>query len=169
MSTEIFKTNKVIHEEDLEEFLIANGYDVFDDPDDTENRVIDSCKVIEIAGEHGFGILDPDDDEKHSKGYIFEKLPTAKKEKLTKEDVWGVFDPNNDKLISNGMIVAKSYEVCPIFGDVLPYKSVTVICDEEQCEEVIHWLIYVHGGNCVSYRKELKDGKVAFRSNYMCW
>jgi len=89
--------------------------------------------------------------------------------KLTKNDVWGTYDTDTNKCISKGMIVAKTNEVCPIFGDIVPYKSVTVVCDKEQCGEVAYWLSYVHGGDCISQSKELEDGKVAYRSNYMCW
>jgi hypothetical protein len=89
--------------------------------------------------------------------------------KLTKEDVWGVFDPETHKTISSGMVVAKSGEKCPVFEDILPYKSVTVICNEDQRDEVIHWLIYVHGGNCVSKTKALDGNRIAFRSDYKCW
>jgi len=36
-------------------------------------------------------------------------------------------------------------------------------------DEVEYWLSYVHGGDNISKRKKLKGGKVALRSDYMCW
>lgn len=88
---------------------------------------------------------------------------------LTQEDVWGEFDVKNMKEISTGMIVAKSDETCPHFGDVVPYKSVTVVCEEEQVNSVSYWLEYVHGGESVSRQKQLPGKKVAIRSDYQCW
>ena len=104
--------------------------------------------------------------------------------KITKEDVWGKFDEQYN-LVDRGMIVAQGFSesadmnelmkklqttnICPVWKDKLPYKSVTVICDESQASEVSYWLSYVHGGDCISKEKKLPDGKFAFRSNYMCW
>lgn len=105
--------------------------------------------------------------------------------KLTKEDVWGTFD-DNFNLVNRGMIVAQGFggninelkdwetklkvkSICPIWKDILPYKSVTVICDETQVSEVMYWLSYVHGANCISDETKLPNGKFAIRSNYMCW
>lgn len=96
-------------------------------------------------------------------------VPEAKK--LTKEDVWGKWDDNTHKRLSEGMIVAQTDQICPIWRDKVPYKSVTVICSPEQETEVRYWLEYVHGGNSVSRWKEIKQGKekkIALRSNYMC-
>jgi len=89
--------------------------------------------------------------------------------KLTKEDVWGKYDEDTHECVSKGMIVARTDEICPIFGDKVPYKSVTVVCAEGQYDEVVEWLIYVHGGDCISQMKELGGGKVALRSDYKCW
>jgi hypothetical protein len=88
--------------------------------------------------------------------------------KLTKEDVWGEFDSNYNT-INKGMIVARHKDICPHFGDVVPYKAITVICNVKQEDEVIYWLEYVHGANCISGRKTLKDGNIALRSDYQCW
>ena len=106
---------------------------------------------------------------------------------LTKEDVWGEFSSDH-ALIRRGMIVAQGMpsdmnpfekkkiqdkikvpDVCPVWKDVLPYKSVTVICDFKQRDEVEYLLRYVHGGGCVSDTQVLPGGKYAIRSNYMCW
>lgn len=84
---------------------------------------------------------------------------------VSKFDVWG--DMLNGK--GQGMIVAKSYETCPIFHDNVPYKSVTVVCESKQESAVRYWLSFVHGGDNISARKVLDDGRIALRSNYMCW
>ena len=89
--------------------------------------------------------------------------------KLKKEDVWGKWSDNSRIKISDGMIVASYNDTCPIFGDVAPYKSVTVVCEEKQLDEVIYWMEYVYGADCVEKKKNLKDGKFALRANYMCW
>lgn len=87
-------------------------------------------------------------------------VPEAKK--ITKEDVWGGIG-------QNGMIVARTDDKCPYFKDKVPYKSVTVVCDKDQVHEVTYWLEYVHGAHSVSKTKDLKNGKVAMRSDYKCW
>lgn len=111
-----------------------------------------------------------------------------KQMKITKDAVWGKYDDNLN-LLNRGMIVAQGYigdkyyeqglehwkkkvqttNVCPVWKDELPYKSVTVICELSQKGEVEYWLEYVHGGSSVEKWKELPGGKVAIRSNYMCW
>jgi len=102
-------------------------------------------------------------------------------EELTQEDVWGIVDTKQWKRTSNGMLVARGLpeghnndfddipQICPIWNDKLGYKSVSVICQEEQRCEVEYWLEYVHGAGSVTRIKELPDGKIAIRSNYMCW
>lgn len=85
-----------------------------------------------------------------------------------KADVFGDFDHETFKKINDGMVVAKTDDVCPIFGDVVPYKSVTVICMKSQESEVRYWLSYVHGGPA-SKRFELPDDRVAIRSDYQAW
>ena len=92
-----------------------------------------------------------------------------KPKKLTQEDVWGEFDIYKGKRISNGMVVARYKDICPIFNDEVPYKSVTVVCPKSQYDEVVYWLEYVHGGDCVSITKELDDLRIAIRSDYQCW
>lgn len=89
--------------------------------------------------------------------------------KLTKEDVWGKYDEKTHSMLTNGMIVARTKEKCPIFKDIVPFKSVTVVCDEKDQNEVSYWLSYVHGGDCIEMTKSLPGGKIAIRSNYMCW
>ena len=63
----------------------------------------------------------------------------------------------------------RSNQKCPIFKSFIPYKSQTIVCHEEELNEVIFWCEFVQGGDCISQLKHLKDGKVAIRSNYMCW
>jgi len=89
-------------------------------------------------------------------------------QKLTKEGVWGRFDENAGKIIG-GMVVARSGDYCSVFGDEVPYKSVTVVCREDQYHEVLYWLEFVHGAESVSGVAGIGDGKLAIRSNYMCW
>lgn len=105
--------------------------------------------------------------------------PRAKK--LAKEDIWGHYDEQTHKMLDYGMIVArgcgepdgkitsKCPDFCPVWKERLSYKSVTAICDKEQQREVEYWLEYVNGGDSISKTKDLDNGKVAIRSNYMCW
>ena len=107
--------------------------------------------------------------------------------KLNKSDVWGKWDEQTLKSIDNGMIVARGLpsdltpdeadsiikktglpRVCPVWGDLLPYKSVTAICDAGDAPEVMYWLSYVHGGG-YEKTKRLPDGRMAIRSNYQAW
>ena len=107
---------------------------------------------------------------------------------ITQEDVWGKFD-NAHKMTDKGMLVARGLppvdkyfaqnkkdelikilpDKCPIWKDKLPYKSVTVVCKEEDYNQVVNWIHYVHGGDCIQKEKHLPEGKIAIRSNYMCW
>lgn len=90
--------------------------------------------------------------------------------KITKEDVWGKWDETHTKRLTKGMIVATTGEQCPHFGDIVPLKSVTVVCNKEQMTDVIYWLEYVHGAECVIATKEILDGKrVAIRSQYQAY
>ena len=115
--------------------------------------------------------------------------PTHEEAKaLTKEDVWGkwIRTEQGSFRLSFGMIVAdcrlggfnekkaRSKMKCPIFNDYVDYKSVTVLCGIEWEEEVLYWLEYVQGGDCVSQTKYLKDTEtkkeyVAIRGDYQCW
>lgn len=94
-------------------------------------------------------------------------VPEAKK--ITQEDVWGIWSERPMKKVTDGMIVSRSNQTCLVFGDVVPYKSVTVICQSNQFDEVKYWLEYVHGGDCISKTKTLADDKIAIRSDYQCW
>ena len=120
--------------------------------------------------------------------------PHGRPGRLTQEDVWGELDHETLKLKTKGMIVARGLPpadkddryafsveqrlaliaqtyptICPVWGDELPYKSVTVVCANDQVEEVSYWLEYVHGGGSVSDIRDLDGGRVALRSDYRCW
>lgn len=88
---------------------------------------------------------------------------------MTKDDVWGKWDEEHNIRVKDGMIVAHTGDICPIFGDKVPYKSVTVVCKEEEFESVKYWLEYVHGYDCISKMKEMEENKIAIRSEYQCW
>lgn len=94
--------------------------------------------------------------------YFEKQKELQSKMKVSKEDVWG--NENDD-----GLIIAKSNQKCPIFNDVIPYKSSTLVCDSSIKDEVIYWLDYVLGGGSVSKTKEFEDGKIAIRADYQCW
>ena len=109
-------------------------------------------------------------DSKENTVEIFLSAPTGSKPlELTQEDVWGKYNELSSSKISNGMIVASYNDVCPIFGDKVPYKSVTVVCDENQMDDVVYWLEYVHGADCVAITKHIDGSKIAIRSDYQCW
>lgn len=107
------------------------------------------------------------------------------KTKVTQDDVWGKWAEDHSTLISRGMIVAQGYggepdgleawkkkvqvsNLCPVWNEILPYKSVTVICKLEEFNDVTYWLSYVHGGE-YSKTRDLGDGRIAIRSDYQCW
>ena len=100
---------------------------------------------------------------------------------MTKDDVWGTMG-------KGGLVVARGLpssmskkekdaicrttgrpQICPIWKNELGYKSVTVIFEEKDYAAVTYWLEYVHGGGCVVDEKSLPEGKMAIRSDYMCW
>ncbi len=88
-------------------------------------------------------------------------------QKLTKEDVWGKWDKDLNN-IHKGMILAKYNDTCPIWGDKIPYKSVTVLTKADQVEEVSYWIEYVHGADSISAVKDVGQ-MIAIRSDYTCW
>lgn len=94
-------------------------------------------------------------------------FPEAKK--LSKDDVFGIFDLEKMEKVSKGMVVASSDEFCPHFGDIVPYKSVTVVCRRDQVDEVSYWLEYVQGAGSITETKAINDLQVALRADYMCW
>ncbi len=88
---------------------------------------------------------------------------------ITKEDVFGKWTEDHRTKVHDGMVVARSEERCPHFGDAVPYKSVTVVCQDVLIEQVSYWLEYVHGCDCISQLQSLGDGRTAIRSDYMAW
>jgi hypothetical protein len=110
--------------------------------------------------------------------FVVSNPTTPKAKALTLEDVWGKYNANTMTQDSCGMVVARGNpetpKKCPIWGDDLPYKSVTVVCREDQEQDVVYWLEYVQGNNCISRRSELSKrkygkGMIALRSDYQCW
>lgn len=89
---------------------------------------------------------------------------------IVHSDVFGKYE--DLKRIDEGMVVARGDAFidvkCPIFGDIVPYKSVTVVCSKEQREGVLQHLMNAHGGPH-RYELELSDGRIAIRSDYQAW
>lgn len=89
---------------------------------------------------------------------------------LTEEDVWGIYDIATHTRISKGLIVANYGDICPVFGDKVPCKAVTVVGKMALEDEIVYWLEYVQGVGCVSKRKiDKKNGNIALRAEYQCW
>jgi hypothetical protein len=91
---------------------------------------------------------------------------------LTKDDVFGKIAEDENGFpyrATEGMVVGQQKTTCPIWGDEIPYKSTTVVCEAHQVDDVIYWMIHVKGGDCISRQKTLPDGKVALRGDYQCW
>lgn len=72
-------------------------------------------------------------------------------------------------LSTSAKVVPGGETRCPVWGDVVPWKSVTVIVDAADEADARYSLEYVHGGGSVSRRMALPNGRVALRSNYQCW
>lgn len=102
---------------------------------------------------------------------IFISEPTVDciPKRLTQKDVWGDGGYNRETKENRGMRVAVYDEECPIWGDIVPRKSCTVVCNKELEDETIYWLEYVYGGDCITRRKEIDDKNVALRAEYTCW
>ena len=64
---------------------------------------------------------------------------------------------------------ARSKAKCPIFKTFIPYKSFTIVVDNNLQDSAEYWCNYIHGSNCIQKTKILSDNKVAIRSDYMCW
>jgi len=94
---------------------------------------------------------------------------------LRKEDVWGYGYYDKDMVwqkVHDGLVVARTDEICPVWGDRLPYKSSTLVIPEgaptELVEAVEYWVSYVMGGSPT--RKTFQpDGTVALRADYQAW
>lgn len=94
---------------------------------------------------------------------------------LTSDDVWGKVGGVADgfRRVSDGMVVARSKDTCPVWGDEVPYKGVTVIGDwngdADFAVAMVYWLEYVLGSDAVDRTKVLADGRLAMRGNYTAW
>jgi len=60
--------------------------------------------------------------------------------KMTKEDVLGKFDQKTHTKINDGMIVSRRDDKCSIFKDIVESKSVTIICNIDEIDDVIYWI-----------------------------
>ena len=60
-------------------------------------------------------------------------------------------------------------ERCPVFHDLIPWKSCTVIVPLEHEDAARYWLDALHGAGCIQWRKPIDHRSVALRSNYMAW
>lgn len=73
------------------------------------------------------------------------------------------------------MVVASSDQYCPHFGDRVPYKSVTVKIPEhiylnaELLTDVLYWLEYVLGADCVSKSDNDENNNLFIRADYKCF
>ena len=88
----------------------------------------------------------------------------VKPKTMTKQDVWG--NPETGK---PGMIRATSFEQCRYFKDIVPYKSITIVCNEFEIADAVYWAEYVLGANCIDKTKLLPDERIAIRCDYQCW
>jgi hypothetical protein len=64
--------------------------------------------------------------------------------------------------------VAGGDDTCPVWGDRVPWKSVTVIVEASEEDAAAYCLSMAHGAGW-SRRKVLDDGRVALRSDYAAW
>ena len=95
------------------------------------------------------------------------KKSNFRPERLTKSDVFGQHRVANGRLVARegGMVVAKASETCPVFKDVVPEKAVTVVGREDDLDEVLYWLEYVKGKDCVTMTHH-QDGWIALRAEH---
>lgn len=66
--------------------------------------------------------------------------------RLRREDVWG--ERRGDDPPEGGMVVYREGDDDLFFGDEVPMGSVTVVCNQEDLDEVTYWLEEVQGPNC---------------------
>jgi hypothetical protein len=93
---------------------------------------------------------------------------------LTCDDVWGKLNEDQTARIDDGMIVHREGERCGIFYDIVPFKAVTVLCDEADFFDVAYWLEFVQGAGCikqVGHAWTEDDGTkvIGIRAEYMAW
>lgn len=85
---------------------------------------------------------------------------------LKKADVWG-----NEKF-NTGLVICSHRSYCPVFDLTLPAKAVTVriphyIAHLES--EVIYWLEYVLGADCVTKTTTDEHDSIYLMAEYRCW
>ena len=71
-------------------------------------------------------------------------------------------------VVKTPYLAAAQGETCPVWGDVVPYKSVTVVVPRKDEADAEYCLACHHGGHW-SRRKDLGRGFIAIRSDYQCW
>jgi hypothetical protein len=85
---------------------------------------------------------------------------------LMSEDPLWVWDADTEG--NKLFIVANGYEspqpTCPVFGDILKFKDVTIVVPSAVLSDAVSSLEYNHGGDCVTRQKLLPNGMVAMRS-----
>ncbi len=87
-------------------------------------------------------------------------LDTKTAEERWKEDMCWVFKAP--------YLAGDSEQVCPVWGDKIPYKSATIIVPADEEDAATYCLACAHGGD-YARRKVLGDGRIAIRSDYMAW
>lgn len=96
--------------------------------------------------------------------------PTTKSDSAVtrweKNRMWVFEDPYR-------VAVGRSYpesknDICPVWGDRMPWKSVTVIVPADEEDDAAFCLACAHGSG-YSNRKVLEDGRIALRSDYTAW
>tara|TARA_R100001594_G_scaffold150378_1_gene211304 strand:- start:132 stop:419 length:288 start_codon:yes stop_codon:yes gene_type:complete len=93
--------------------------------------------------------------------YKREPKGSAKRAQLRwKEDMIWVF--------KKPYLVAQQHETCPVWGDKVPFKSVTVVIPEDEEKDAVVCLACAHGGGW-SRRKAVGAGLIALRSDYQAW
>jgi len=88
-------------------------------------------------------------------------LPQAEATGIAEIDPMWVWGPD--------YLLARTGDRCPVWGDEIPYKSVTVLVPAGMLSEAVFSLEYVHGGGSISRQKLMPDGMCALRSDYQCW
>ena len=91
---------------------------------------------------------------------------------ITKEFVWGKYDEKLGKKVHDGLIVAhydkNKDTICPASGTLLDYKDVTFKCEPHHFDDVIYWLEYVQGADCITCTRE-DSTHIYIRTEYTCW
>lgn len=65
-------------------------------------------------------------------------------------------------------LAARTGQTCPVWGDEVPYKSITVIVPAALAEAASYCIFCIMGAEPAD-EKVLDDGRVAFRGDYAAW